>query len=137
MLSDRPYRAALSLDDARAEIRRGAGVQFDPALARLFLDRCRTSGAVLTDSEPAGTPGDAAPGEALPGEVRRRRSVARRGAARRNAAGRSAAQRTGARRQTRRRRLTLARARASDLRRFIAKYPSALPSVGKPARAAR
>ena len=45
MLSDRPYRAALTLDDARDEIRRGAGVQFDPVLARLFLDRCRTSGA--------------------------------------------------------------------------------------------
>jgi diguanylate cyclase (GGDEF)-like protein len=68
MLSDRPYRAALSLDDARAEIRRGAGVQFDPALARLFLDRCHTSGAVLTDSQPGETPGEAASGEALPGE---------------------------------------------------------------------
>ena len=45
MLSDRPYRAALTLDQARAEIRRGAGVQFDPVLARLFLDACRTSGA--------------------------------------------------------------------------------------------
>lgn len=45
MLSDRPYRAALSLEEARAEIRAGAGVQFDPVLARLFLDQCRTSGA--------------------------------------------------------------------------------------------
>jgi diguanylate cyclase (GGDEF)-like protein len=45
MLSDRPYRAALSLDEARAEIRAGAGVQFDPVLARLFLDQCRASGA--------------------------------------------------------------------------------------------
>ncbi len=51
MLSDRPYRAALPLEEARAEIRRGAGVQFDPTLARLFLDRCRTSGAtVATDA---------------------------------------------------------------------------------------
>jgi diguanylate cyclase (GGDEF)-like protein/putative nucleotidyltransferase with HDIG domain len=47
MLSDRPYRAALTLDEARAEIRRGAGEQFDPGLARLFLDRCRTSGATV------------------------------------------------------------------------------------------
>jgi diguanylate cyclase (GGDEF)-like protein len=47
MLSDRPYRAALTLEEARAEIRRGAGVQFDPTLARLFLDRCRTSGATV------------------------------------------------------------------------------------------
>jgi len=45
MLSERPYRAALTLDEAREEIRRGAGVQFDPVLARLFLDACRTSGA--------------------------------------------------------------------------------------------
>ncbi len=35
----------MTLDQARAEIRRGAGVQFDPVLARLFLDGCRTSGA--------------------------------------------------------------------------------------------
>ncbi|MGZ4199501.1 MAG: HD-GYP domain-containing protein, partial [Thermoleophilia bacterium] len=47
MLSDRPYRAALPLEEARAEIRRGAGVQFDPTLAGLFLDRCRTSGATV------------------------------------------------------------------------------------------
>ena len=68
MLSDRPYRAALSLDDARAEIRRGAGVQFDPALARLFLDRCRTSGAVLTESPLAETPQDPMSGEPVSGE---------------------------------------------------------------------
>jgi hypothetical protein len=27
-------------------------VQFDPALARLFLDRCRTSGAALAEPQP-------------------------------------------------------------------------------------
>jgi diguanylate cyclase (GGDEF)-like protein len=59
MLSDRPYRAALTLDQARAEIRRGAGVQFDPALARLFLDRCRTSGATVAPP-PAAAPAPAA-----------------------------------------------------------------------------
>ncbi len=67
MLSDRPYRAALTLDEARAEIRRGAGVQFDPALARLFLDRCLSSGATVasppaTRDAPLGTLGaDARP----------------------------------------------------------------------------
>ncbi|MGZ4199545.1 MAG: HD-GYP domain-containing protein, partial [Thermoleophilia bacterium] len=45
MISDRPYRGAYSLDEARAEIRREAGGQFDPALAELFLDRCAASGA--------------------------------------------------------------------------------------------
>ncbi|WP_245572584.1 diguanylate cyclase [Actinokineospora enzanensis] len=37
MRSDRPYRAALSEAEARAEIRRGRGTQFDPGLADLFL----------------------------------------------------------------------------------------------------
>ncbi len=45
MISDRPYRGAHSLDEARNEIRREAGGQFDPALAELFLDRCAASGA--------------------------------------------------------------------------------------------
>ena len=56
LLSDRPYRAALTLDEARAEIRHGAGVQFDPLLARMFLDQCRTSGAPATP--PAAAAGD-------------------------------------------------------------------------------
>jgi len=37
MTSDRPYRAALSIDDAREEIRRCAGSQFDPQVAEAFL----------------------------------------------------------------------------------------------------
>ena len=45
MLSDRPYRSAYSLEEARRQIAEGAGGQFDPALARLFLDRCPVSGA--------------------------------------------------------------------------------------------
>jgi len=56
MLSDRPYRAALTLEEARAEIRRGAGVQFDPTLARLFLERCRTSGATVPQPAAADGP---------------------------------------------------------------------------------
>ena len=45
MLCDRPYRPARALDEARAEIRRGAGVQFDPRLAMVFLESCAASGA--------------------------------------------------------------------------------------------
>ena len=37
MTSDRPYRTALSRDDALAEVERCAGTQFDPAIARVFL----------------------------------------------------------------------------------------------------
>ena len=37
MTSDRPYRAALSIEAARDEIRKFSGVQFDPRVARAFL----------------------------------------------------------------------------------------------------
>jgi putative nucleotidyltransferase with HDIG domain len=37
MISDRPYRSALSVDHARAEIRRCSGTQFDPAIVEVFL----------------------------------------------------------------------------------------------------
>jgi HD-GYP domain-containing protein (c-di-GMP phosphodiesterase class II) len=37
MTSDRPYRAAMSRDDARAEIERCSGTQFDPQIAGAFL----------------------------------------------------------------------------------------------------
>ncbi|WP_372790638.1 GAF domain-containing protein [Paraconexibacter sp.] len=46
MTSDRPYRRAMDADAARAELRAGAGTQFDPAVVDAFL-------AVL-DSEAAG-----------------------------------------------------------------------------------
>ena len=38
MTSDRPYRDALSVDQARDEIRRFSGKQFDPRVAASFLD---------------------------------------------------------------------------------------------------
>jgi HD-GYP domain-containing protein (c-di-GMP phosphodiesterase class II) len=38
MTSDRPYRRALSQAAALAEVERCAGTQFDPAIARLFLE---------------------------------------------------------------------------------------------------
>jgi putative nucleotidyltransferase with HDIG domain len=37
MTSDRPYRKARSYDEARAEIRRHSGTQFDPEVVRTFL----------------------------------------------------------------------------------------------------
>jgi putative nucleotidyltransferase with HDIG domain len=37
MISDRPYRSALSMEHARAEIKRCSGTQFDPALVEVFL----------------------------------------------------------------------------------------------------
>ncbi len=37
MTSDRPYRAALSIHEAREEIRRFSGIQFDPRVADAFL----------------------------------------------------------------------------------------------------
>ena len=42
MTSDRPYRAALSIQEARDEIRRFMGIQFDPSVADAFLsiDEC-------------------------------------------------------------------------------------------------
>jgi HD-GYP domain-containing protein (c-di-GMP phosphodiesterase class II) len=37
MTSDRPYRRGLPLQRALAELRRGAGRQFDPKVVRAFL----------------------------------------------------------------------------------------------------
>jgi putative nucleotidyltransferase with HDIG domain len=38
MTSDRPYRRALSREEALAEVERCAGTQFDPKIARVFLE---------------------------------------------------------------------------------------------------
>lgn len=37
MRSDRPYRKALPVDEALAEIQKGAGTQFDPKVVEVFL----------------------------------------------------------------------------------------------------
>ena len=37
MITDRPYRKALSAAEARAELLRGAGSQFDPAVVEALL----------------------------------------------------------------------------------------------------
>src|SRR2546421_3189128 len=38
MTSDRPYRPALSREDALAEVERCSGTQFDPQIVRVFLE---------------------------------------------------------------------------------------------------
>ena len=38
MTSDRPYRKALTYQDARNEIARCCGTQFDPEIVKCFLD---------------------------------------------------------------------------------------------------
>jgi HD-GYP domain-containing protein (c-di-GMP phosphodiesterase class II) len=38
MITDRPYRAAMSTAEAAAELRRGAGTQFDPEVVDALLD---------------------------------------------------------------------------------------------------
>ena len=38
MTSDRPYRSALTHEEAREEVERCAGTQFDPKIARVFLE---------------------------------------------------------------------------------------------------
>jgi HD-GYP domain-containing protein (c-di-GMP phosphodiesterase class II) len=37
MTHDRPYRRALTVDEAFTEIRAGAGTQFDPEVVRAFV----------------------------------------------------------------------------------------------------
>jgi HD-GYP domain-containing protein (c-di-GMP phosphodiesterase class II) len=37
MTTDRPYRAALAVDEAAEELRRCAGTQFDPAVVDALL----------------------------------------------------------------------------------------------------
>lgn len=51
MTSNRPYRAALSLELALVEIKRGAGTQFDPDVVVAFLDVLQASGLVQATGE--------------------------------------------------------------------------------------
>ncbi len=41
MTSDRPYRCAMEVERAAAEIERGAGTQFDPEVVREFVEMMR------------------------------------------------------------------------------------------------
>ncbi len=56
MTSDRPYRSALTHEEALAEVERCAGTQFDPKIARVFLEVFREAelpaAAALLESSP-------------------------------------------------------------------------------------
>ncbi|HET9738741.1 MAG TPA: HD domain-containing phosphohydrolase [Solirubrobacteraceae bacterium] len=70
MIADRPYRAALSAGEAAAELRRGAGLQFDPDVVDALLD--------LLGHDPPAAPDRARdvrmPAAPAPAAVSRRRS---------------------------------------------------------------
>jgi diguanylate cyclase (GGDEF)-like protein/putative nucleotidyltransferase with HDIG domain len=51
MTSARPYRAALSCEEAVEELKRGAGKQFDPSLVKVFIPTAQTM-ALVTAQEP-------------------------------------------------------------------------------------
>ncbi len=51
MTLDRPYRAGMPLEAALAEVERGAGTQFDPELARLFIETMRNKIASRSAAE--------------------------------------------------------------------------------------
>jgi HD-GYP domain-containing protein (c-di-GMP phosphodiesterase class II) len=42
MITDRPYRAGLSLEDAKKELVKGSGTQFDPEVVRVFMNCLET-----------------------------------------------------------------------------------------------
>jgi putative nucleotidyltransferase with HDIG domain len=54
MLSDRPYRAALSVTRVRAEIVRCSGAQFDPEIVQVILQRNTLERAVILAARPEG-----------------------------------------------------------------------------------
>ena len=55
MTTDRPYRAAMPVSEAVAELRRESGRQFDPAIVQTLIDVLDTEQAPLGRIEPAGT----------------------------------------------------------------------------------
>ncbi len=54
MTSDRPYRAALALEEACAELERCAGTQFDPQVVRLFVEAVRVCPPARDREQPYG-----------------------------------------------------------------------------------
>lgn len=58
LVSRRPWRAALTVDEAFEEIRAGAGVQFDPALAAVMLDNPEVFRTIANGEIPRASPED-------------------------------------------------------------------------------
>lgn len=50
MLTDRPYRKALSISLAKAELKRGAGTQFDPFIVNSFLQLIDENESILIEA---------------------------------------------------------------------------------------
>ena len=61
MTSDQPYRLGISAQDACSELRRCAGIQFDPEFVELFIERVQ----LLEDQEKERSPGIVAKDVAL------------------------------------------------------------------------
>jgi diguanylate cyclase (GGDEF)-like protein len=73
MTSDRPYRAALSLEVAHEELKKGAGTQFDPVCVAAFmrLDRGQVESLIQTSSTARTLRAGAEPATALAAANRR------------------------------------------------------------------
>ena len=74
MTSQRPYRQALLDEEARAELRRGAGSQYDPQVVEMFLHVLDADEEVHAPVLVEGLTCDATPssaGEALDREILR------------------------------------------------------------------
>ena len=57
MISDRPYRKALTRDEAIAELRKGAGTYFDPGIVSTFIQCVNgPSGSRFVQAEAAAEP---------------------------------------------------------------------------------
>lgn len=56
MTSDRPYRKAMSREEAEAILRDGAGSQWDPQIVEAFLEAVRPSAPGQADAEKVGSP---------------------------------------------------------------------------------
>jgi diguanylate cyclase (GGDEF)-like protein len=82
MISDRPYKRAMSHADALVELRRQAGVQFDPDLVRIFEER-------FGDGVEAAAKRAAASGRAASGRAASERAASGRAASGRPGSGRA------------------------------------------------
>jgi HD-GYP domain-containing protein (c-di-GMP phosphodiesterase class II) len=47
IISERPYRGPMSIDEACAELERNAGTQFDPEVVRVFVEEVRRKPPIL------------------------------------------------------------------------------------------